>query len=75
MPPTSPFKGGPAPCAAGSVFSIWPFWVHLQGTVMSKITPFPEWAGLSDNQGRDIKTISAGNDSDINYQVGPSFTG
>lgn len=34
---------------------------------MSKSTPFPEWAMLSDNQGRDIKTISAGNDSDISY--------
>ena len=34
---------------------------------MSKSTPFPEWAMLSDNQGRDIKTISAGNDTDISY--------
>ena len=34
---------------------------------MSKSTPFPEWAMLSDNQGRDIKTIAAGNDSDISY--------
>ena len=34
---------------------------------LSKSTPFPEWAGINDNQGRDIKTVSAGNDSDINY--------
>ena len=34
---------------------------------MSNSTPFPEWAMLSDSQSRDINTISAGNDSDINY--------
>ena len=35
---------------------------------LSKSTPFPEWAGINDNQGRDIKTVSAGNDSDINVR-------